>query len=119
MRLILRSLFIIFAVMLLYAVQRINVMRLGYDIQDLKNDKKHLEQIHKSLLIEKAALTSAERIEKIATSYLEMKRPGDSHIVLVREGRNEEKGFTPAKAAVGEKETVSPLRIVKYFDWRL
>jgi len=118
-RLILRSLIIIFAVMLLYAVQRINVMRLGYDIQDLKNDKKHLEQIHKSLLIEKAALTSAERIEKIATSYLEMKRPGDRQIVLVREGSNGEKGFTPAKAAVGEKETVSPLRIVKYFDWRL
>ena len=119
MRLILRSLIIIFAVMLLYAVQRINVMRLGYDIQDLKNDKKHLEQIHKSLLIEKAALTSAERIEKIATSYLEMKRPGDRQIVLVREGKNGEKGFTSAKAAVGEKETVSPLRIVKYFDWRL
>ncbi len=119
MRLILRSLIILFAVMLLYAVQRVYVMRLGYEIQDLKNDREQLEQIHKSLLIEKAALTSAERVEKIATAYLEMKRPGDNQIVLVREGSTGEKGFRSAKAAIEEKETDSQLRIVKYFDWKL
>ena len=122
MRLILRSLIVFFIVMLLYVGLRVNVMKLGYEIEDLKAEKKNLEQIHNSLLIERAALTSTERIEKIATSYLEMKRPDDSQIVLVTEGRDGKQGPTFAKTAktnVAEKDTSSPLRVVKYFDWRL
>ncbi len=118
-RLMSRILIGVFVVMLLYAVQRVNVMRLGYEIEALRKEKQHLEQIHTSLLIEKASLTSTERIEKIATAYLEMKKPDDSQIVLVKEGRNGEKGFTSAKATAKEKDASSPLRVVKYFDWRL
>lgn len=122
MRIISRNLIVSFAgmlliVMLLYVVQRVNVMRLGYEIEEMKAERKNLEQIHNSLLIERAALTSMERIEKIATSYLEMKRPDDTQIVLVKEGKDTGPAF--AKINVREKDAGSPLRVVKYFDWRM
>lgn len=119
MRLILRSLIVFFVVLLLYVGQRVNVMRLGYEIEDLKKEKKNLEQIHNSLLIEKAALISMERIEKIATSYLEMKRPDDRQIVLVREDGEGEKGSAFAQTGMPEKDSSPPLRVVKYLGWRM
>ncbi|MDD5434226.1 MAG: cell division protein FtsL [Nitrospira sp.] len=109
MRLIFRFLVLIFLVLGIYAVQRVNVMRMGYELEDLKKEKKHLEQVHNSLLIERAALTSMERIEKIATSYLEMKNPKDKQIVLVTVG-SENKGInTLAKAEASERITLSQL----------
>ena len=118
MRFIFRSLIILFVVTLIYAVQRINVMRLGYEIEDLKKEGKHLEQIHNSLVIEKAALTSTERIEKIATSSLGMKQPDDSQIVLVKGRVGTGIVFKSAKTTIEGKDNSSPLKVVKYFDWR-
>ena len=114
MRLTLRFLVLIFLVLGVYAVQRVNVMRMGYELEDLKKEKKHLEQVHNSLLIERAALTSMERIEKIATSYLEMKNPKDNQIVMVTVGGENKNSNTLAKTDAEEKLTLSQLNTVNY-----
>lgn len=111
---ILRFLVVVFVVLGVYAVQRVNVMRMGYEIEDLKKEKRHLEQVHNSLLIERAALTSMERIEKISTSYLGMKHPEDNQIVLVQVGNDDKNATTLAKAEYGDKNILSQLKIVKY-----
>lgn len=91
-------------------------MRLGYEIEDLKKEKNHLEQIHNSLLIERATLTSTERIERIATSYLDMKRPHDNQIVLVRRQDDVNKASPLAKAEAGENKTLYTFKMIKYSD---
>lgn len=122
MRLISRNLMVSLAVFLVimffYVVQRVTVMQLGYEMEDLKAKQKNMEQINKSLLIERAALTSMERIEKIATSYLDMKRAKNEQVVLVR---NDNGGGTWPKIAKTEsieKDSVSQVKVVKYTDWR-
>lgn len=121
MRIMSRSLvvIIIFVVTLFYVGQRVNVIRLGYEIENLKRERKNLEQIHNSLLIERASLISMERIEKIATSYLEMKRPEDNQIVLVKEESKRDTRSKFVKRDVKERDTRSPLKVVKYFGWRM
>lgn len=104
-------------IMLFYAVQRINVMQLGYEIEELKKEKTHLEQIHNSLLIERAALASTERIEKIAVTVLDMKRPDDSQLVIVSKERDEDK-LAAADTVTEKEDNPSSLTVVKYFDWR-
>ncbi|MCC6543367.1 MAG: cell division protein FtsL [Nitrospirae bacterium] len=85
MRLGLKILPVLFVVMLGYVVQRTYVMKLGYEIEGLKKEQKNLEQIHKSLLIERATLISTERIERLATSFIGMKNPDNSQIVIVKD----------------------------------
>ena len=118
MRILSRCIMIFFVVMLLYVVQRVNVIRLGYEIEDLKKEKKHLDQIHNSLLIERATLTSTERIERIATSYLQMKRPDDTQIVLVKKRDDGNRTSPFAKAEAGEYETPYTFKVVQFSDRR-
>ncbi|MBI5193785.1 MAG: cell division protein FtsL [Nitrospirae bacterium] len=114
MRLISRFLVLIIIVLAVYTFQRSYVMRMGYELESLKKEKKHLEQIHNSLLIEKAALTSMERIEKIATSYLEMKMPADNQIVLVMDEESNKAATAQAKADTQENVTLSQVKMDKY-----
>lgn len=113
MRIVSRFLVLIIIVLSVYTFQRSYVMRMGYELESLKKEKKHLEQIHNSLLIERAALTSMERIEKIATSYLEMKNPADSQIVLVMAGEGDKAAPVHAKADTEENITLSQVKIDK------
>lgn len=112
------SLAVFLVIMFFYVVQRVAVMQLGYEMEDLKAKQKNLEQINKSLLIERAALASVERIEKIATSYLEMKRAEDEQVVLVRNDNGEGTGPKVAKTEPLKKDSFSQVKVVKYTGWR-
>lgn len=114
MRLISRVLILIIIVLGVYTFQRSYVMRMGYELESLKKEKKHLEQVHNSLLIERAALTSMERIEKIATSYLEMKNPADNQIVMVMAEDSNKAAAAYSKADTEENVTLSQVKMVKY-----
>lgn len=112
------SLAVFLVIMFFYVIQRVTVMQLGYEMEDLKAKQKNLEQINKSLLIERAALASVERIEKIATSYLEMKRAEDEQVVLVRNDNGEGTGSKVSKTEPLEKDSFSQVKVVKYTGWR-
>lgn len=105
--------------MLGYVVQRTNVMKMGYEIEELKKELRNLEQIHKGLLIERAALTSTERIEKIATTFIGLQNPDNSQIVIVRNHRETGKRNTYARLDTDGGHANSPVKLVKYINQRL
>ncbi len=119
MRLVPKILVILFIVMLGYVVQRAYVMKLGYEIEGLRKEKKNLEQIHNSLLIERAALTSTERIEKIAISFLGLKNPGNNQIVLVENYNEKDRRVTYARSNAAENDSDSAVKIVKYINQKM
>lgn len=119
MRLGLKILPVLFMVMLVYVVQRTYVMKLGYEIEGLKKEQKNLEQINKSLLIERATLTSTERIEKIATSFIGLKNPDNSQIVIVKDYDKPSSTNTYARLNVENRQVNSSVKLVKHINQKL
>ena len=119
MRLGLKILPVLFVVMLGYVVQRTYVMKLGYEIEGLKKEQKNLEQINKSLLIERATLTSTERIEKIATSFIGLKNPDNSQIVIVKDYDETGKRNTYARLNTEDDQVNTAVKVVKYINQRM
>ncbi len=63
---------------------KVKIVRLGYQIQALEQQKEDLERINRSLRIEASSLSAPERIEKIAVERLGMVRPAKKHVVVVK-----------------------------------
>jgi cell division protein FtsL len=87
-----------------YVWQRTHVIQLGYDVETLKAQKKKLDQIHNHLLIESSTLASLERIERIATSSLGMKKPEIGQVVMLDDAH------TAATASTPPPDTDAPFR---------
>lgn len=76
--------FLVSAFALVYVWQRVEVIRLGYEIEGLKKQKDELIKTNKGLLIEAATLTSPDRVEAIAVKDIGMKTAVDNQIVMVK-----------------------------------
>ena len=78
---------LIFAVVttmiLLFVWERVDVVRLGYQIERLKSQKVLLERERDELRVRLSSLTSPERIARTATERLNMVLPEKGQIVLV------------------------------------
>jgi cell division protein FtsL len=61
-----------FAFLLLW--QRHQMIRIGYEIEQLREERVELLRMQKELLIEAESLTALDRIERIATEQLNMKQ---------------------------------------------
>ncbi|HEX9860317.1 MAG TPA: cell division protein FtsL [Nitrospirota bacterium] len=70
--------------LVLYVWQRVNVIRVGYEVEELKKEKAELSKSREMLNIEAATLTSPDRVERIATASLGMKVPEECQVVLVK-----------------------------------
>jgi len=70
--------------LVVYVWQRVNVIRAGYELEQLKKEKARLVKLNDMLKIEVATLSAPGRIERIATSRLGMKTPGELQVVLVK-----------------------------------
>ncbi len=68
---------------LLYVWERVDLVQVGYRIQQLKATYRVLERENDELKVKVAALTSPERIARIATEQLGMIRPQQGQVVLV------------------------------------
>lgn len=71
-------------VVLLYVGEKVRIYQLGYQIEDLKKEKKELERANRALKIEASSLSASARIEDIAIRRLGMVRPSKDHIVVVK-----------------------------------
>ena len=116
MRIGLKILPVLFVVMLGYVVQRTYVMKLGYEIETLKKEQNNLEQINKSLLIERATLISTERIERIATTFIGLTNPDNSQIVIVKDYDKAGKRNTYASLNVEDNQDNSQVKLVKHIN---
>lgn len=80
---------LIIAALILYVGGKVNIVRLGYQIEALEREKSELERANRSLRIEASSLSSPTRIEEIATKRMGMIRPPKENVVVVkRKGLN-------------------------------
>jgi cell division protein FtsL len=79
---------LIVASLILYVGGKVQLVRLGYQIETLEHEKQDLERANRSLLIEASSLASPGRIEEIAGKRLGMVRPAKENIVAVKRKEN-------------------------------
>ncbi len=70
---------------LLYVWQHLHVVRLGYEIEQLREQQAALVQENKALRLERGQLRSLRRVEEIARKRLGMVAPKPGQVVLVPE----------------------------------
>jgi cell division protein FtsL len=70
---------------LLYVWQHIHVVRLGYEIEQLREQEAALVQENKALRLEMGQLRSLKRVEEIARRRLGMVAPKPGQVVLLPE----------------------------------
>jgi cell division protein FtsL len=70
--------------LLLYVAAKVQIVKLGYQLDVLEQQKHELERENRSLQIEASSLSSPARIEEIATKHLGMVRPAKENIVIVK-----------------------------------
>jgi cell division protein FtsL len=68
---------------LLYVWQQIHVVRLGYEIEGLREEQAALVQENKALKLELGQLRSLKRVEEIARQRLGMVTPKPGQVVLI------------------------------------
>jgi len=71
-------------VLMLYVGGKVQIMRLGYQIDEMEKQKRDLERRNRSLQIEAASLSAPARIEEIAVKRLGLVRPPKENIVVVK-----------------------------------
>lgn len=72
------------AFLILYVGGKVQIVRLGYQIEALEREKGELERANRSLLIEASSLASPARIEEIAVRGMGMVRPAKENVVIVK-----------------------------------
>jgi cell division protein FtsL len=87
-------------VLMLYVGGKVQIVRLGYQIDELEKQKRDLERMNRSLQIEASSLSAPGRIEGIAINRLGMVRPSKENIVVVKRKTDDASGSelrSPAK----------------------
>ena len=79
---------LISSILLLYVGGKVQIVRLGYQLEVLEREKRELERANRSLLIEASSLSSPSRIEDFAIKRLGMIRPAKENIVIVKRKRD-------------------------------
>ena len=74
----------ILSLLLLYVCERVDVVRVGYRIEQLKTKKLALERERDELQVQVSRLTSPEKIAKLANERLAMASPQQGQVKLVR-----------------------------------
>ena len=86
--------------LMVYVGGKVQIMRLGYQIDELEKQKRDLERMNRSLQIEASSLSAPGRIEEIAVKRLGMVRPAKENVVVVKRkqggaARNEPRPAVP------------------------
>jgi cell division protein FtsL len=81
--------------LLLYVWERVEVVRVGYQIERLKNQKVALQRERDELQVKASRLTSPERIARVAREQLGMTLPQHGQVVLIRLEPSSQPGAQP------------------------
>ncbi len=101
---------------LAYAWQHFEMIRIGYQVEELRMDQERLLKIHRQLGLEKAALTSPDRIEALATGRLGMAYPSASQVVVIEPygvGQAHRAGVTGSREVHGLRDRISDNQLPK------
>ncbi len=72
--------------LLVYVAERVDIVRLGYQIERLKIERAALQRERDELRVKVSKLSSPERIAHLASDRLGMMPPSKEQVVLVRVG---------------------------------
>jgi cell division protein FtsL len=73
-----------FSLVLLFVWERVDVVRVGYQVERLKTKKIEVQRIHDELEMKFSTLTAPERIAKVATEKLGMMPPQKGQVVVIQ-----------------------------------
>ncbi|MGH7250456.1 MAG: hypothetical protein ACREIK_01220 [Nitrospiraceae bacterium] len=76
----------VIALLLLFVWERVEIVRVGYQIERLKSKKITLQRERDELRVKVLSLTSLERIARAANEELAMVPPRQGQVILVRVG---------------------------------
>ena len=71
-------------VLLFSAWQHFELLQLGYQIEQMQQERAHEMEVNRHLKLEIETLQAPERIERIATEQLAMVEPDDDAAIVVR-----------------------------------
>lgn len=74
----------VLSLLLLYVWERVDIVRVGYQIEQLKSKRVARQREGDELRVKVSALTSPERIARAATDKLGMMPPQQGQVILVR-----------------------------------
>ena len=102
-----KTLTIIAGVMLVFVFvwERVDVVRLGYQIERLKSQKILLERERDQLQVKVSSLAAPERIAKLATEKLGLVPPQQGQVLMVHQS-----GSTPGLA----RPSIEPVRLARH-----
>ena len=76
--------FLLILSVLAFTWTRVHVIHLGYEIYVASNEREAAMLFHHELTVEKATLSSAQRLERRANERLNMHAPGNHQVVIMR-----------------------------------
>lgn len=71
------------SLVLLFVWERVDIVRIGYQIERLKTQKVSLERERDELRVKLSGVTAPERIARLATDKLGMMQPEKGQVVVV------------------------------------
>ncbi len=74
----------VISLVLLFVWERVDVVRVGYQIERLKSEKAALQRERDELRVKLSGLTAPDRIARVAMGQLGMVRPRQGQVVLVK-----------------------------------
>ncbi len=78
------AVFVGLCLVFVFVWERVDVVRIGYQIERLKRDKTVLERQRDELRVKFSALSASDRIAKLATEKLGMSLPQPGQIIVVQ-----------------------------------
>jgi cell division protein FtsL len=102
-----KTLTIVAGVLLVFVFvwERVDVVRVGYQIERLKTQKVLLERERDQLQVKYSTLTAPERIAKVATEKLGLVPPQQGQVLMVH---------LPGEAPSRSLPSVAPVRLAKH-----
>lgn len=95
------SVFLGLCLVFVFVWERVDVVRIGYQIERLKRDKAVLERQRDELRVKFSTLSASDRIAKLATEKLGMSLPRQGQIIVVQ-SRPRPSGVHPSGIALVE-----------------
>ncbi len=90
--------------------ERVDMVRVGYQIERLKRDKTVLERQRDELRVQFSSLSASNRIAKLATEKLGMSLPQQGQVIMVQSRPNVPPSVDAAPAVVRVARNYLPSR---------
>lgn len=97
MALVLMLTVLIAGAVLFYVWQQVEMIKFGYKIEQMKEERNALQELNRELKLERSYLRRLERIESIAKQQLHMKEPDENCVIIIKKQAEKDKNSKDSK----------------------